>query len=78
MGDRRTQRRERVLVADRAATRRGFGGHRYASRAVGEMSYADSFEDYQAFLAPALARARELLRPEGTLTCIWTIAKRTT
>jgi site-specific DNA-methyltransferase (adenine-specific) len=67
-GTGREQRRERLVVArDERATRRGFGGHRYTSSAVGEMSYADSFEDYQAFLVPALARARELLRPEGTL-----------
>ena len=31
------------------------------------MAYADRFEDYVAFLAPKLERARELLAPEGTL-----------
>ena len=31
------------------------------------MAYADRFDDYVGFLAPKLARARELLAPEGTL-----------
>ena len=31
------------------------------------MAYADRFDDYAAFLAPKLERARELLAPQGTL-----------
>ncbi|HEV3282763.1 MAG TPA: site-specific DNA-methyltransferase [Solirubrobacteraceae bacterium] len=46
----------------------GFGGNRYAASPRGrEMAYADRFEDYAAFLAPKLERARELLAPQGTL-----------
>ena len=48
--------------------RGGFGGNRYTeSPRGGEMAYADRFEDYAAFLAPKLERARELLAPQGTL-----------
>ena len=64
-----TRRRHRRLAVERDAQgdRTGFGGHRYSSRALGEMEYDDSFEDYVAFLAPKLERARALLAPEGTL-----------
>jgi site-specific DNA-methyltransferase (adenine-specific) len=62
------RRHRRLEVArDLAGERIGFGGHRYTARATTEMAYADRFEDYVAFLAPKLARARELLAPEGTL-----------
>ena len=33
----------------------------------GDLSYADSHEDYLGFLRPRLVRARELLAPHGTL-----------
>jgi site-specific DNA-methyltransferase (adenine-specific) len=62
------RRHRRLEVArDPAGERIGFGGHRYTARATTEMAYDDRFEDYVAFLAPKLARARELLAPEGTL-----------
>ena len=63
-----TRRLARLEVArDEAGDRVGFGGRRYAARVSGEMSYADRHDDYVGFLAPKLARARELLAPEGTL-----------
>jgi site-specific DNA-methyltransferase (adenine-specific) len=63
-----TQRARRVSVErDDAGSHRGFGGRRYAATAVSDMAYADSFEDYLAFLAPKLERARDLLAVEGTL-----------
>jgi site-specific DNA-methyltransferase (adenine-specific) len=63
-----TQRARRISVErDDAGSRRGFGGRRYAATAVSDMAYADSFEDYLAFLAPKLERARDLLAAEGTL-----------
>ncbi|HEY7966161.1 MAG TPA: site-specific DNA-methyltransferase [Solirubrobacteraceae bacterium] len=56
------------VVRDEGGDRTGFGGRRYRSRDSGaEMRYADRFEDYVAFLAPKLERARELLSGEGTL-----------
>jgi site-specific DNA-methyltransferase (adenine-specific) len=63
-----TRRHRRLEVTrDGDGERLGFGGHRYRATAVGEMDYDDRFEDYLGFLAPKLARARELLAPEGTL-----------
>jgi site-specific DNA-methyltransferase (adenine-specific) len=63
-----TRRHRRMEVArDDAGTRVGFGGNRYRASTGAEMAYGDSFEDYAAFLGPKLARARELLAPEGTL-----------
>jgi site-specific DNA-methyltransferase (adenine-specific) len=65
----RTQRARRIAVArdDAGGDRTGFAGRRYRTQARGELAFADSFEDYAAFLAPKLERARELLAPEGTL-----------
>ena len=63
-----TRRHRRLEVTrDAGGERVGFGGHRYRSTTVGEMDYADRFDDYVGFLAPKLERARELLAPEGTL-----------
>ncbi len=64
-----SQRRHRRLsvARDGDGDRLGFGGERYRSIPRSEMAYDDSFEDYLAFLAPKLARARELLTDDGTL-----------
>jgi site-specific DNA-methyltransferase (adenine-specific) len=62
------QRRRTLSTArDEAGERTGFGGRRYRSRSLGELSFEDSHEDYLAFLAPRLERARELLSVQGTL-----------
>lgn len=53
--------------ADPAGTRTGFGGRRYTTEAVMRRAYADTFDDYLAFLGPRLERCRELLAPHGTL-----------
>ena len=55
------------VVRDEDGDRTGFGGRRYRSLSGDEMRYANRFEDYVAFLAPKLERARELLSEEGTL-----------
>ncbi len=44
-----------------------FNGERYAQVRVGSRSFADAFDDYQAFLEPRLAEARRLLSPSGSL-----------
>jgi site-specific DNA-methyltransferase (adenine-specific) len=71
-GTGKAQRSQRIAVAREDAAgggdRTGFGGRRYRSAARGEeFAYEDRFEDYAAFLAPKLERARELLALEGTL-----------
>ena len=70
-GAARRHRRLSVARDDEHGDRTGFGGHRYRSRAADAgapaYGYEDSFEDYLGFLGPKLERARELLKPEGTL-----------
>jgi site-specific DNA-methyltransferase (adenine-specific) len=64
----RSQTRNSVAVtADPGAGRVGFGGRRYRSRLLQQLSYDDEFADYLSFLEPRLVRARELLAPHGTL-----------
>ena len=64
----RRQRRLTVEVAAHAGgDRLGFGGRRYATRVVGESSFADSYDDYLGFLEPRLRELRRLLAPTGTL-----------
>jgi len=62
----REQRTLRV-VADPDGERTGFQGRRYRTSFAAGASYADSFDDYLAFLAPRLAEAHRLLRNDGTL-----------
>ena len=54
-------RRTLSVAADPDGERTGFGGRRYRSRLVSELSYDDEFGDYLGFLEPRLRRARELL-----------------
>jgi site-specific DNA-methyltransferase (adenine-specific) len=61
------QRRRLRVVADEQGARTGFGGRRYAASSEESPAYADSFDDYLAFLAPRLQQARRLLHETGTL-----------
>lgn len=64
----REQTRATVRVrADPEGTRTGFGGRRYTTEEVVRRAFADSFDDYLAFLGPRLERCRDLLAPHGTL-----------
>jgi site-specific DNA-methyltransferase (adenine-specific) len=64
----RTQRRRTVsATADPDGDRVGFGGRRYATRVLGESSYADRYGDYLGFLEPRLRELRRVLSPTGTL-----------
>jgi site-specific DNA-methyltransferase (adenine-specific) len=65
-GQRQDYRRIRT-VQDDDGDRTGFGGRRYRSEPVSRQSYADSFDDYAAFLAPRLEAARRILAPDGSL-----------
>jgi site-specific DNA-methyltransferase (adenine-specific) len=64
---RRQVRRTLETRAGAEGTRVGFGGRRYTARAVGESSFADSFDDYLGFLEPRLREIRRLLTATGTL-----------
>jgi site-specific DNA-methyltransferase (adenine-specific) len=66
-----TQKRTRITArrtsADSpAGTRNGFGGARYETTTVASPAYADTFDDYLAFLRPRLVEARRLLTPTGS------------
>lgn len=64
----RVQRRTQLrTVRDEQGDRTGFGGHRYRTERVSEQAYADSFADYEAFLAPRLEHAHRVLSPRGSL-----------
>jgi site-specific DNA-methyltransferase (adenine-specific) len=63
----KTQRRQRMTVTRADEGRVGFGGRSYSTER-GEVSrYADTFDDYWAFLEPRLVEARRLLDDTGTL-----------
>ncbi len=47
--------------------RTGFAGRRYTTTTLSTHAYADSFDDYLAFLEPRLREAYRLLAPNGTL-----------
>lgn len=53
-------------VDDGTGDRVGFQGASYRTRELGRQSYADSFDDYLAFLAPRLHHAHRLLAPAGS------------
>jgi len=64
---RRQTRTELRTVRDEAGDRVGFGGHRYRTLQVGSRSFADTFDDYLAFLEPRLAEAHRVLKRTGSL-----------
>lgn len=47
--------------------RTGFAGKSYVTETIASRQFADSFDDYLAFIAPLLEQARRLLTPDGTL-----------
>jgi site-specific DNA-methyltransferase (adenine-specific) len=63
-----TQTRPRLTtVRDDAGDRTGFGGHRYRTETTAGAGYADTFDDYLAFLGPRLEECRRILHDTGTL-----------
>lgn len=63
----RTQTRTQIRTErDDAGDRVGFQGRRYRTTRLAASSYADSYDDYLAFLAPRLEEARRLLKPDGS------------
>jgi site-specific DNA-methyltransferase (adenine-specific) len=63
----KTQRRQRMTVTRAEQGRVGFGGRSYVAERGTVSRYADSFDDYWAFLEPRLVEARRLLDVAGTL-----------
>ncbi|HEY4009202.1 MAG TPA: site-specific DNA-methyltransferase [Acidobacteriaceae bacterium] len=67
-----TQKRTRISVRrasaeSAAATRNGFGDARYEVTHHASPDYADTFDDYIAFLRPRVIEAHRLLTPNGSL-----------
>jgi site-specific DNA-methyltransferase (adenine-specific) len=54
-------------IRDEHGDRRGFQGNRYRTIPLGTKSFPDVHDDYLASLEPRLVRARELLKPGGSL-----------
>ncbi len=52
---------------DAAGDRTGFQGRRYRTTTLGATGYADSFDDYLAFLEPRLIEAHRVLAASGSL-----------
>ena len=64
----RTVSHTRVKTArDPDGDRTGFAGRRYATVRIGTHSFADTFDDYLAFLEPRLVELRRVLAPHGSL-----------
>jgi site-specific DNA-methyltransferase (adenine-specific) len=61
------KRRTLTTTASTNGDRTGFGGRTYETKLLQSLAYDDEFADYLGFLAPRLARMRELLAPHGTL-----------
>ena len=63
----KTQSRTRLkTVQDAQGDRVGFKGKRYRTQVVGEQAYADTFDDFCAFIEPRLHEAYRLLADEGS------------
>ena len=54
-------------VRDPRGDRTGFQGRRYRTIKLGTRSFADSFDDYLAFLQPRLEQARRVLTTDGSI-----------
>ena len=61
------QRRTLRTVRDPDGDRKGFQGERYRSEELSRSAYADTFDDYLAFLEPRLREAHRLLKRSGSL-----------
>jgi site-specific DNA-methyltransferase (adenine-specific) len=62
-----TQKRTRITARrSENGTRNGFGNVRYETTTVASPTYADTFDDYLAYLRPRLVEAHRLLTPAGS------------
>ncbi len=62
-----TRTRLRTTRDETNPDRRGFGGKGYRTEVQGTQSFADTFDDFSAFLEPRLREAHRLLTPHGAL-----------
>ncbi|MDY7011719.1 MAG: site-specific DNA-methyltransferase [Planctomycetota bacterium] len=63
----KTQKRTQLRTArDDTGDRTGYQGRRYSSIRLAERDFADSFDDYPAFLKPRLLELHRILTPDGS------------
>ncbi len=65
----RVQSRKRLKTVhdDSAPDRLGFNGRGYRTTVIGQKSFGDAFEDFNAFITPRLEEAYRVLKPDGSL-----------
>jgi site-specific DNA-methyltransferase (adenine-specific) len=68
----KAQKRDRMKVralssTSAAKSRAGFGGKRYAVEKLESSTYADSFDDFEAFLIPRIELSLRCLTPDASL-----------
>ena len=64
----KTQQRKRIqTTTDPDGDRTGFAGRTYRSETIDSSAYADTFDDFCAFLLPRIEAALPLLTPDGSL-----------
>jgi len=65
----KAQKRDRIRVTatDGAGDRAGFGGRRYDVKRLESGSYADDFDDFEAFLLPRVEAALRCLTPDASI-----------
>ena len=65
-GKRQERRQLRTVRDDEGGDRTGFKGNRYRTIELGRSGYADTFDDFIAFLMPRLEEARRILADDGS------------
>jgi site-specific DNA-methyltransferase (adenine-specific) len=66
----KVQKRDRIkatAVTEGTGQRGGFGGRRYDVKRIASSTYADSFDDFEAFLMPRIEAAMRCLTAKGSL-----------
>ena len=66
----KAQKRDRMKVraaSDGEGSRAGFGGKRYQVEKIASSTYADAFDDFEAFLVPRIEQSLRCLTPDASL-----------
>ena len=62
-----SRKRLRMERDDESGDRTGFGGRRYRTEEIGELSFHDKFDDFIGFLAPRMEESRRILKAGGSV-----------
>ena len=66
-GRAQVRRQLRTVRDDKKPDRKGFKGQNYRTEIVGKKEFADTFDDFMAFIQPRLDEAYRVLKPTGSL-----------